>query len=204
VSLPGRGARVVDPPVSEPAVLLQQLLVALVPHLDRPYAFFGHSMGGLLGAELTQRLKQVQYPAPRRLWLSGCTPPHASPAWEPISHLPDEEFLARLGDFGGTPPALLENREFMAMLLPALRADFSFCEKYRGRTLPPLDPPLSIFGGSRDTLAPRAALEGWRSYSRQALDVQIFEGDHFFLGQQTAQVARAVFSRMSEPGFLPA
>lgn len=193
-SLPGRGVRFAEQPIASPGVLIDSLLADLAPRLDRPYAFFGHSMGGLIALELTLRLKRAQYPAPRKLWLSACTPPHLPPSWEAMSHLPEAEFLSRLSQLGGTPPALLANHEFMTMLLPALRADFSFCEQYRGRDCPPLDPPLSVFAGSGDTMAPPEALTHWQAFSRHPLEQTVFEGDHFFLNDRCQEVAQHVLA----------
>ena len=52
LQLPGRAARVQEDPFERLEPLLEALLEALGPELDRPYYLFGHSMGGLVAFEI--------------------------------------------------------------------------------------------------------------------------------------------------------
>ena len=45
VQLPGRGARFKESPISRIFPLVQVLAEVLLPYGDKPFAFFGHSMG---------------------------------------------------------------------------------------------------------------------------------------------------------------
>ena len=58
VQLPGRETRMRETPYTRLDELVTDLVPALEPFLDRPYALFGHSMGALTAYELTRRLKQ--------------------------------------------------------------------------------------------------------------------------------------------------
>jgi medium-chain acyl-[acyl-carrier-protein] hydrolase len=53
VQLPGRGMRWNEPSYKRLVPLAQAIGEAIVPHLDRPFAFFGHSMGATVSFELT-------------------------------------------------------------------------------------------------------------------------------------------------------
>src|SRR6266498_628486 len=55
VTLPGRESRVHEPPYRRIEQLLDPLCAALEPHLDRPYALFGHSLGAVLAYEVARR-----------------------------------------------------------------------------------------------------------------------------------------------------
>src|SRR5687768_10201581 len=46
--LPGREERIRDPPFVRLAPMVEELEHLLAPHLDAPFAFFGHSMGALV------------------------------------------------------------------------------------------------------------------------------------------------------------
>src|SRR6185369_17478936 len=50
--LPGRGDRLAEPPFLELPALIEPLTEAIMPYLDKPFAFFGHSMGALIAFEL--------------------------------------------------------------------------------------------------------------------------------------------------------
>src|ERR1700687_677986 len=47
VQLPGRGTRVAERPFTQLSPLIEALAQALAPLLDKPFAFFGHSLGSL-------------------------------------------------------------------------------------------------------------------------------------------------------------
>src|SRR5690349_236164 len=54
VQLPGRETRFREPPFTRLGQLTEALAEALRPHLDRPFAFFGHSLGALVAFELAR------------------------------------------------------------------------------------------------------------------------------------------------------
>src|SRR5205807_1716438 len=60
VQLPGRETRISEQPFSQLGALLDPLMHILLPHLDRPYALFGHSMGALISFELARMLRHKE------------------------------------------------------------------------------------------------------------------------------------------------
>jgi medium-chain acyl-[acyl-carrier-protein] hydrolase len=71
IELPGRGMRLKEPPFTQLEPLVQHLASALFPYLDKPFAFFGHSMGGLVSFELTRLLRREYGVSPVHLFVSG-------------------------------------------------------------------------------------------------------------------------------------
>ena len=51
---------------------------------------------------------------------------------------------------------------------------------------PPLDCPLTAFGGRDDPLVTMAGLEGWRAQTSRRFAVHVLPGGHFFLRTQQA------------------
>ena len=45
---PGRGSRFNEPPIKELSVLVEEIANAIQPELDKPFFFFGHSLGAVL------------------------------------------------------------------------------------------------------------------------------------------------------------
>ena len=76
VQLPGRENRLREPPFASLTALVDALVPALRPHLDRPFAFFGHSMGALVAFELARALRSRGDEQPSHLMLSGRRAPH--------------------------------------------------------------------------------------------------------------------------------
>jgi len=83
----------------------------------------------------------------------------------------------------GTPSELLDHEELMGIMLPLLRADFAVYETYVYSTEPPLNCPISAFGGLRDHRVNDSDLEAWRAQTNVSFSLQMFPGDHFFLRQ---------------------
>src|SRR5205085_10328077 len=151
--------------------LVAALTDALRPHLDRPYAVFGHSLGALVAFEWVRELRRRHWPTPELLIVSGRAAPHLPPRQRPIHTLPEAEFRAELARFNGTPAPVLGHDELMRTLLPLLRADFAAAETYEYVAEPALDVPITAVGGSDDPRATAAELDAWREYTRAGFQV---------------------------------
>jgi medium-chain acyl-[acyl-carrier-protein] hydrolase len=66
-------------------------------------------------------------------------------------------------------------------MLPLLRADFAVSQTYACREEPPLDCPITAFGGTQDEEVDRDDLEAWREQTTARFSLHLFPGDHFFL-----------------------
>ena len=192
VQPPGRGPRIAEPPFARLAPLVEAVAEALAPHLDRPFAFFGHSLGALVGYELALHLRRARGPQPAHLFVSGRRAPQIPDSMSPTHTLPDEEFIAELRRLNGTPPALLEHEELMKLMLPALRADFAVCQTYRHGPGPRLDLPITAWGGAEDPDISRGHLDAWREVTSGPFSSAILPGDHFFLQASQALLLRAL------------
>lgn len=191
VQPPGRENRCSEPPYTDLRRLAADLAVEIEPWLDRPAAFFGHSMGGAIAYQLAAELT-VSQRGPRLLIVSARPAPHVPPTRKPIHALSDDAFVIELQKLAGTPAAVLENRELMEFLLPTLRADFELCDTHVCDPGADLDIPLVVFGGLDDETAPRQSLDEWRPYTTGPVTVRMFPGDHFFLQTEQAALLAAI------------
>ncbi|AJC52681.1 MULTISPECIES: alpha/beta fold hydrolase [Streptomyces] len=192
LELPGRGARWGETPVSKLPLIADMLADALAGHLDRPYALFGHSMGGLIAFELTRTLRGRGLPQPVHLFVSGSAAPDLPRTRQPIHAAPDVDVLEELRFLGGTPTELLNDAGLMELLLPALRADFSLLETYQYHAQPPLTVPLTVFGGNADALVASEKLHRWLRQTSAASRLVVLPGEHFFLHSAVADVIATI------------
>lgn len=190
--LPGRVPRLREPPHTILTTLVEEIAHVIRPYLDRPFAFFGHSMGAMISFELARLLRRDEANAPLHLFVSGRRAPQI-PDTDPVAYnLPDAEMIKELRRLNGTPPEVLEHPELMQLMLPLLRADFEVVKTYCYLVEPPLDCPLSAFGGLQDTEAQREHLEGWREQTTPNFTLRMFDGDHFFIQQAEPVLLRAL------------
>jgi medium-chain acyl-[acyl-carrier-protein] hydrolase len=185
VRLPGREARIKEPPFTSMKALVQALAPLLAPRLEGPFAFFGHSMGGLLAFETARELRRRYGLQPAHLLVSGRHAPHIQHTDPPIHALPQELFVRELVQrYNGIQRAVLEEPELLRLYLPCLRGDFSVLETYAYVPEPPLDCPISTFGGWEDARARPEELEGWRQHTAAGFSRQMFPGGHFYLNDK--------------------
>jgi surfactin synthase thioesterase subunit len=180
IQLPGREHRLTEPAYTRIAPLIQAAADAIYPYLDRPFAFFGHSMGALVSFELARQLRRTHDRYPVRLFLAAYRAPQLPNPNIKIYHLPSEVFKVVLRA-DGIPERILQNEELMQAMLPTLRADFELCDTYDYKEEPPLECPLSIFGGLEDVRVSAADLEGWRIHSSVSGSLSLLPGSHFFI-----------------------
>ncbi len=200
VELPGRGKRLLEPPYRELNRLVADLAVALESGLDKPYAIFGHSMGALIGFELIRYLRRNHRPLPLHLFVSGRNAPTIPDDTDPPLHtLPDEQFMMKLKELDGTPEAVLQHRELMELLLPILRADFGLCENYVYRPEPPLEIPITAFGGLKDVSVPPPHIEAWKEQTRARFSARFFPGGHFFLNDFRLEIMEILCRELEDP-----
>jgi medium-chain acyl-[acyl-carrier-protein] hydrolase len=181
VELPGRGPRLREAAYSRLPDLVAAVAEALRPCFDKPFAFFGHSMGTLVSFELTRYLRRWYGLEPVHLFVSAGRAPQLPDPNRPIHTLPDSAFLEELRHLNGTPAAVLDNAEMMGLLLPSLKADFAVCETYIYAVEPPLSCSITAFGGLQDRVVSRDDLKAWRDQTRASFALRMLPGDHFFL-----------------------
>lgn len=199
IQLPGRGNRLREPPLRKMSLAVELVGREIVPLLDRPFAFFGHSMGAILAFEVARLLRRSGQRSPTHLFVSGHQAPQI-PNTEPLTYnLPDAEFLEMLQRLNGTPMEVLEQPDMMRMMLPLLRADFESIETYSYKHEPPLDCPIIALGGLLDPEISRETLEPWREQTVAAFNLQMFPGDHFFLHKEQARVLRVIAKEVYRP-----
>ena len=184
VELPGRGKRLREPLFTGILPLIEILTPALLPYLDIPFAFFGHSLGTIISFELARQLRREKAPSPRHLFISGRRAPQVPPRKRPLHNLPKSELIEELRQYNGTPETVLANQELMELFLPILRADFGINENYTYTSEPPLNCPISVFGGLEDTDANSDELNAWRDQTSSTFTIDMFPGGHFFINNK--------------------
>jgi medium-chain acyl-[acyl-carrier-protein] hydrolase len=182
IQLPGRERRVLEPAFNNLSLLVETVAPALIPYLDKPFAFFGHSMGAAICFELARHLRQTQNVEPIHLFVSGRQAPQLrEQGTKTIYDLPEDAFLEELRRLKGTPEEVLQQPELMNFMMPMLRADFELIETYIYSVGPPLDCPITALGGTQDEEVSREDLEAWREQTTAHFSLHMLPGDHFFL-----------------------
>lgn len=192
VILPGREARLKETPYTRVEQVLDPLLDALIPYLDRPFALFGHSMGTVVAYETARRLEARGGPAPLALFASGRRAPQLPARRPPLHRLRGEAFLTAVSTLGGVPDQVLRQPQVFDLFLPALRADFELNEVYAQPPGPRLRCPVSALTGDADPEVDLDEVAAWRAVTTGGFTLRVFRGDHFYLKGAPAELLGAL------------
>lgn len=191
VQPPGRGSRFREPAFARMDSLVAAVATVIEPFLDLPIALYGHSVGAFASFELAHLLRAKFGFNVKHLFVSGAHGPQLPRNRRNIHDLPEDEFITELKTLNGTPPEVLDNPELMRMISTTLRADFAIAETYSSSAnRPPLNCPITVFGGLEDTLVSKEHLEAWKVHTTSSFDLWQLPGDHFFIHTSDSLVLR--------------
>src|SRR5271165_1092250 len=194
--LPGRDARIDEPPASDMAPLVSSLAREMLRSLDVPYALFGHSMGAFIAFDLAHALSDFGHP-PAHLFVSAQRGPGLPYPERPTFTLPDDDFLAAiLARYESIPEPVLENNDLRRVLLRTLRADFTLVEDYHHRATARLACPITAFGGADDKQITREQLEAWSAETTSRFQLHLLPGGHFFVNSSREEMLAVIRSNL--------
>jgi medium-chain acyl-[acyl-carrier-protein] hydrolase len=193
VQLPGRWNRIHEPAIADLPQLIESAFAGLERQLGCDIALFGYSVGALIAFEFAQELRRRGFPPPRRLWVAARRAPQFNAGDFPIALLSDHALIEVVGQrYGAIPQQVIDDPGMRSMVLPILRSDLELDQNYRYVPEPPLDCPITVFGGLSDKAAPREKLEPWREHTSTGFSIRMFPGGHFFLHQEHESVLSSI------------
>lgn len=197
IQYPGRAQRMREEPLTRVDDMVTEAEETLAGE-SRPFALYGHSLGGIIAFELAQRLRATGSPQPTHLFIGSTRPPHLKSPFPLIHRLPQQDFLERVqARYGGIPAAIYDHPEVLEMFLPALQADFAAFETYAYESKRPLPIPISVFGGDADPIVTPDSLAEWSLHTNAGFDMNVLPGNHFFASTSMLTLVRLLRSRIT-------
>lgn len=197
VRFPGRENRLNEPLIDDLDTLVDGLLPALTPLLDRPFVLLGHCSGSVIAFALARRLRATGGAAPTMLVVSSSEAPRLRPRSE-LHLLSREELLRRVVEFGGMAKEVLDDADLMPMLERIIRADYRVVERVRYEPEPPLDVPVTVIGGRRDEFVKAADMAAWSTETTRDFAFHLIDAEHFVLPDAGGLVGTLVRNLMGQ------
>lgn len=184
VELPGRGRRTREPFATHVQELARHLAQRCTLLPDKPWIFFGHSLGALLAYETVRALAALNLPVPCHLFVSARQCPDWLPVCSGLPALDDRALHDYLASLDGTPDEVLASKEMMGLIIPTLRADLQLIYQHQHSPGPALDIPIDAIGAIDDDYVRYESLLGWQRSTRLEFRLRMIEGGHFALMDQ--------------------
>jgi medium-chain acyl-[acyl-carrier-protein] hydrolase len=171
-----------EKPFTSMCPLIEALAAELEACDERPYALYGHSLGGIIAFELARAMRARGGRQPLHLFASASRAPHLPCQRPAIRDLSDIELLEEVHHrYESVPLQLMTDPELRELLLPCLRADLALLETYQYVEAEPLACGITCFGAIRDRMVSSDAIEQWRMHTSGKFRMQLLEGSHLFL-----------------------
>lgn len=197
ITLPGRHSRRGEASYDRRESLMDALYEAIVADLDdRPYGFFGHSLGAQLAYQLTQRIEGAGDPGPLMLGMSGWAPKGFFTPTEDQSRMAEPEIIEWIKKLGSVPAEIYDDPQMLALALPALRADLAIFAQYIDDDTG-VGCPIASYGGTADLLMERPdAMDSWRGRTPHYLGNREYPGGHFYIDDHALAITSDVVQHL--------
>ncbi|UJR28443.1 hypothetical protein I4U23_009683 [Adineta vaga] len=187
---PGRATRSNENLITSIAEYLKQLDKGLVPFINKPCVFIGHSLGCVISFALAKHMIETNNKGNliRLMIQMARGPPHIKVPYKSFTEMTDTELANDLRNMADpSTKHIYDYPEYIEMLLPILRADgqvgYELIEKTQ------LNIPIIVYGGDKDTNR-EPLLHSWieLTTAEDLFRVRMFSGHHHFPSENAVQV----------------
>ncbi|CAI2767099.1 thioesterase II family protein [Flavobacterium collinsii] len=196
---PGRGNRFREDLLVTVNELVDDLLNQIIPLIENSnYVIYGHSMGTLLGYELTKKIIEKKLKQPTSLFFTGRGAPGFSRFDTKKSLLPETVFWKEVEKIGGLPQEILQCKELLELYYPIMKSDFKAIEDYEFLAMEkPFSIPIHVCMGKDEIGRGEEKtslndMKAWQNETSLPCTFELLEGDHFFIFKHAEAIAKKI------------
>jgi len=160
IQYPGREERIGEKPYDNYLDLIRAITEVIDPLLNCPIAFYCHSAGAGIGLELARYLRREKGIQPFKFMVGGWRSPHLESPFKFLDAINDDEvymdknipnIIEHLRSLE-IPESVLQNKELINEMLPALRADILLGKRYTYYQDEALSCSITAIAGKEDSV----------------------------------------------------
>lgn len=189
IQLPGRENRRNETLCNDVEKITSEIVDAISDLLDKPFAIFGYSMGGILAYELTLKLYERFNVKPEKLFMSASSIFRDKKVLE-VSCMNETQLMEYLKKSCGVPLEILSDKYFRQEFFPIIKNDYTLIEKYQfNYKKVPCD--IVAFASREDQEVFYRNIRLLRFFSKD-FELHHMFGNHFFIRQEYKKIGEMV------------
>lgn len=192
IQLPGRENRFTEPLTNNLKDIINNLGLGFEYYKNKPFLVFGHSLGGLIAFEFVKSIRELYSLYPCHIIISATKAPHLPFRMNLLSPLDDQALKEELKTYNGIEGAILNNEEFLSLLLPIIKNDFSISERYCSADVMPLPCDILLLSGTQDRTVNEEEIQAWAAHTTGKFEHISFSGGHFFIKDHQKDIIKLI------------
>jgi len=204
IQYPGREERTDEEPFNEVNELVKEMAKVMLPLLDKPFAFYGHSIGAGIGYKLAHYLQKEHNKKPEMFFAAGWIAPHLRSPFKIIEKLTEDEIMSDAGWEQliqhmrnlEISENILQNKKLMNEMMPSIRADILIGKRYQYVEKEPLHCPITAFAGEKDSVFTLEQVRGWKEHTDKGFDFIVISGGHLFLREDKETLLKNISEKL--------
>jgi acyl transferase domain-containing protein/NADPH:quinone reductase-like Zn-dependent oxidoreductase/surfactin synthase thioesterase subunit len=188
VQTPGRENRSAEAVVERAEELADQIVPHLLPLMDRPVVFWGHSFGGIMAWEVVRRLRERHHREPAHFMISGTLPPHLIHLLQRRETMLKSMVADNSTEYLISLSRYVDDVEFIKAILPPMRRDWPLLRDYRFVPASALNCPITAFAARRDDMVYVDEIRDWSEHTTAGFTLIDVDGDHWFLNRNRQHI----------------
>ncbi|MFT6960415.1 MAG: acyl transferase domain-containing protein/thioesterase domain-containing protein [Flammeovirgaceae bacterium] len=189
IQLPGRASRMDETPYDNLEKLITDLLPVFSEKQDKPFLFFGHSMGGMLAFFLARKLRENGFSTPTHLFISATPSLKNYEIEQRLSELSESELVKLFPDLSKNN---FEDLEFFQIVMNALKADLKMADSFNYEPEKPFDFPISVISAKKDEIVNLVQMQEWELETEADFTIITRNGDHHYIRHDGEFLAKLV------------
>ncbi|MDX2429322.1 MAG: thioesterase domain-containing protein, partial [Bacteroides sp.] len=206
IQYPGREERADEEAINNLPDLVKAISDAIDPLLNCPVAFYCHSAGAGIGLELARYLRREKGIQPVKFIVGGWRSPHLESPFLFLDAIADDEVYMDknipniIGHLRSLeiPESVLENKELIDEMLPALRADILLGKRYSYYEDEPLSCSLTALAGKQDSVFTTEQVKAWEKHTSGEFKFIEVNGSHLFCRDNKEELLEILSEELME------
>ncbi|MDW7695041.1 SDR family NAD(P)-dependent oxidoreductase [Flammeovirgaceae bacterium SG7u.111] len=194
IELPGRGARLNDPTFTDIKQISEVIASEINEHSKGlPFAFFGHSMGGLIAFEVVRTLRNRAQKQPFTLFTSSTPALFSYNRLDYRDQMAEEELISR---FPHLSSDRIKDENLRQDLIKIMRTDLGLISSYLYENKQPLNLPIISLRGMEDESVSLSQIELWSKETKASHETIERPGGHRYVENDTVFITNLINKKL--------